>query len=201
MPSSTELLIFCALAAAYIVLAVYQVYLNQWLQIRWRQWMTRAYLGKWLDARQPLPHAASRRRRRQPRPAHRRGHQHVHREERCTSASACSTRSSRSDRSSSSSGRCRRRAPLHPVRHQLEHPGLSGLGGADLLHRRHRDHPLIGRAADRAQLHAAALRSGLPLQPGAGARELRADRAAQRRGRGDASGCSSGSAASSATGS
>ena len=45
----TELLIFCALAAAYIVLAVYQVYLNQWLQIRWRQWMTDAYLGNWLD--------------------------------------------------------------------------------------------------------------------------------------------------------
>jgi putative ATP-binding cassette transporter len=44
----TELLIFCALAAAYILLAVYQVYLNQWLQIRWRQWMTSAYLTKWL---------------------------------------------------------------------------------------------------------------------------------------------------------
>ena len=40
---------FCLLAAAYIVLAVYQLYLNQWLQIRWRQWMTKAYLGDWLD--------------------------------------------------------------------------------------------------------------------------------------------------------
>jgi len=27
---------------------VYQLYLNQWLQIRWRQWMTRRYLGEWL---------------------------------------------------------------------------------------------------------------------------------------------------------
>jgi putative ATP-binding cassette transporter len=45
----SELLFFCALAAAYIVLAVYQLYLNQWLQIRWRRWMTRAYLGDWLD--------------------------------------------------------------------------------------------------------------------------------------------------------
>jgi len=45
-----ELLFFCILAAAYILLAVYQVYLNQWLQIRWRQWMTKAYLGKWLDS-------------------------------------------------------------------------------------------------------------------------------------------------------
>ncbi len=35
-----ELQVFCALAAAYVLLAVYQLYLNQWLQIRWRTWMT-----------------------------------------------------------------------------------------------------------------------------------------------------------------
>jgi putative ATP-binding cassette transporter len=45
-----ELGIFCLLAAAYIVLAVYQLYLNQWLQIRWRQWMTQQYLARWLTA-------------------------------------------------------------------------------------------------------------------------------------------------------
>ena len=45
-----ELLLFCALAAAFIVLAVYQLYLNQWLQIRWRRWMTRQYLDRWLGA-------------------------------------------------------------------------------------------------------------------------------------------------------
>ena len=44
-----ELMIFAALAAAYIALAVYRLYLNQWLQIRWRQWMNRIYLGQWLD--------------------------------------------------------------------------------------------------------------------------------------------------------
>jgi putative ATP-binding cassette transporter len=43
-----ELLFFCALAAAYITLAVYQLYLNQWLQIRWRRWLTREYLHAWL---------------------------------------------------------------------------------------------------------------------------------------------------------
>ena len=43
-----ELLFFCGLAATYIVLAVYQLYLNQWLQIRWRRWMTREYLDHWL---------------------------------------------------------------------------------------------------------------------------------------------------------
>lgn len=40
---------FCILAAIYIVLAVYQLYLNQWLQIRWRRWMTRQYLDHWLQ--------------------------------------------------------------------------------------------------------------------------------------------------------
>ena len=41
----SQLMIFCALVAAYIVLAVYRLYLNQWLQIRWRKWMTGVYLG------------------------------------------------------------------------------------------------------------------------------------------------------------
>jgi putative ATP-binding cassette transporter len=45
----SELQFFSLLAGAYILLAVYQVYLNQWLQIRWRQWMTKSYLGDWLD--------------------------------------------------------------------------------------------------------------------------------------------------------
>jgi putative ATP-binding cassette transporter len=39
---------FCILATTYIFLAVYQLYLNQWLQIRWRRWLTRTYLEKWL---------------------------------------------------------------------------------------------------------------------------------------------------------
>jgi len=45
----SELLFFCVVAAIAIVLAVYQIYLNQWLQIRWRRWMTARYLGHWLD--------------------------------------------------------------------------------------------------------------------------------------------------------
>jgi putative ATP-binding cassette transporter len=43
-----EMGIFCGLATVYIALAVYQLYLNQWLQIRWRRWLTRHYLGEWL---------------------------------------------------------------------------------------------------------------------------------------------------------
>jgi putative ATP-binding cassette transporter len=45
----SELLFFCVLAAAFIVLAVYQLYLNQWLQIRWRRFVTERYLQQWLD--------------------------------------------------------------------------------------------------------------------------------------------------------
>ena len=44
----SELLYFSFLAAVFIVLAVYQLYLNQWLQIRWRRFMTARYLGQWL---------------------------------------------------------------------------------------------------------------------------------------------------------
>jgi putative ATP-binding cassette transporter len=43
-----EIGIFSLLAACYIGLAVYQLYLNQWLQIRWRRWLTSHYLGEWL---------------------------------------------------------------------------------------------------------------------------------------------------------
>ena len=43
-----QLSYFCVLAAIYIALKVYQLYLNQWLQIRWRRWMTERYLGDWL---------------------------------------------------------------------------------------------------------------------------------------------------------
>jgi putative ATP-binding cassette transporter len=39
---------FSILAASWIILKVYQLYLNQWLQIRWRSWMTTRYLGQWL---------------------------------------------------------------------------------------------------------------------------------------------------------
>jgi vitamin B12/bleomycin/antimicrobial peptide transport system ATP-binding/permease protein len=40
--------VFSLLAAFFIVSAVYQIYLQQWLQIRWRNWLTQRYLGRWL---------------------------------------------------------------------------------------------------------------------------------------------------------
>ena len=43
-----QLFKFTYLAGAYIVVAVYQLYLNQMLQIRWRRWLTERYLAAWL---------------------------------------------------------------------------------------------------------------------------------------------------------
>ena len=47
-----EIIFFCVLAAIFIVLAVYQLYLNQWLQIRWRRLDDRA-LSRRLAASTP----------------------------------------------------------------------------------------------------------------------------------------------------
>jgi len=46
-----QLVKFCVLAGAYIVVAVYQLYLNQMLQIRWRRWLTERYVEAWLADR------------------------------------------------------------------------------------------------------------------------------------------------------
>jgi putative ATP-binding cassette transporter len=43
------LLYFSFLAAAYIAIAVYRLYLRQMLSMRWRVWLTRQYLAEWLD--------------------------------------------------------------------------------------------------------------------------------------------------------
>ncbi|WP_315835509.1 ABC transporter ATP-binding protein/permease [Bradyrhizobium prioriisuperbiae] len=44
----SELIYFSVVVTIFIAIAVYQLYLNQWLQIRWRKWMTENYLGDWL---------------------------------------------------------------------------------------------------------------------------------------------------------
>ena len=43
-----QLIRFCWLASLFIVFTVYQYYLNQMLQIRWRKWLTDRYLHGWL---------------------------------------------------------------------------------------------------------------------------------------------------------
>jgi putative ATP-binding cassette transporter len=42
---------FCEIAAVYILVAVYFTYLSQWLQIRWRRWLTVRFLDDWLADR------------------------------------------------------------------------------------------------------------------------------------------------------
>src|SRR5579875_273419 len=42
---------FCGVVVVYIVVAVYSTYLNQWLQIRWRRWLTTRFLDEWLADR------------------------------------------------------------------------------------------------------------------------------------------------------
>ena len=42
---------FSEIAAVYIVVAVYFTYLSQWLQIRWRRWLTVRFLDEWLSDR------------------------------------------------------------------------------------------------------------------------------------------------------
>ncbi len=42
---------FCVVATLSVVISVYTIYLNQWLQIRWRRWMTERFLTEWLARR------------------------------------------------------------------------------------------------------------------------------------------------------
>jgi putative ATP-binding cassette transporter len=43
-----EIVFFCWIAAAFIVIAILKFYLTQLFQMRWRAWMTRDYLGRWM---------------------------------------------------------------------------------------------------------------------------------------------------------
>lgn len=43
-----QLWVFALYATGAIAVAVYQTYLRQWLEIRWRNWMTEKYLTAWL---------------------------------------------------------------------------------------------------------------------------------------------------------
>ena len=43
-----EIIYFTVIVTIFIIIAVYQLYLNQWLQIRWRKWMTERYLASFV---------------------------------------------------------------------------------------------------------------------------------------------------------
>ena len=44
-----QLGVFAGLATCFIIVAVYRFYLTQLLEMRWRAWMTRDYLARWLS--------------------------------------------------------------------------------------------------------------------------------------------------------
>ena len=117
--------------------AVYQLYLNQWLQIRWRRWMTSEYLAEWLhDAnhyRMQLQGDAA------DNPDQRMTDDvKLFVERRSTSAWACSAPSLRWRPLSSSCGDCRAAAPLLLFGIDFAIPGYLVWARADLCHRRHR---------------------------------------------------------------
>ncbi len=178
----SAILFFCVIAAIYTVLAVYQNYLNLWLQIRWRRWMTQTYLRQWLNTAnhyrmQLLGDAADN-------PDQRIADDLQMFVQNTLSIglgllNSCVTLGSFVVILWTLS----ENAPLHLFGASLCHSRLSGLGGAVLCGDRHRAHAFDRLAAYSAQLPATALRGRFPLQPGAQPREFRADRGAARRGR------------------
>ena len=46
-----EIVYFCWIAAGFIAIAILKFYLTQLLQLRWRAWMTRSYLSRWMTDR------------------------------------------------------------------------------------------------------------------------------------------------------
>lgn len=46
-----QILKFCVLAVVFILFAVYQLYLKQMLQIKWRRWLTSNYIEDWTNHR------------------------------------------------------------------------------------------------------------------------------------------------------
>lgn len=45
------LIVFMFIAAVYIVIAVYRYYVQAYLGLRWRRWMTKQFLNRWLEKR------------------------------------------------------------------------------------------------------------------------------------------------------
>ena len=191
--SSISSAIFACLRPSYILLAVYQLYLNQWLQIRWRRWLTRTYLDHWLAGAnhyrmQLLGDAADN-------PDQRIAEDVKQFIDAGPTGIGSADRTRPAELGRDARLLCRdpvesvRDRAAAPVRHDLDIPGLSVLGGADLCRYRHAAHPSGRPGADRAQFPAAALRSGFPLQSGARAREFRTDRAARWRARPSATDC------------
>jgi putative ATP-binding cassette transporter len=44
-----ELAVYSIIAAVFVCTSAYQLYVNRWLHIRWRAWLTEQYLDRWLE--------------------------------------------------------------------------------------------------------------------------------------------------------
>ncbi len=44
-----QIAFFCSIAVAITLFSAYKLYLNKWLEIRWRRWMTNSYVDSWLN--------------------------------------------------------------------------------------------------------------------------------------------------------
>ena len=187
------------LAACSVALSVYQLYLNQWLQIRWRNWMTTNYLGEWL-------HNANHYR------MQLQGDAADNPDQRITDDIKLFV-----DRTLNIGvgllssivtlfsfviilWGLSAAAPLHVFGNEFAIPGYLVWGALIYADLRHRADAVDRLAAGQSRFPAAAVRGRFPLQPGAGARKLRTDRAVAGRARRTRSGCRSASAASSPTG-
>ncbi len=161
---------FCEVAAVYIVVAVYRTYLNQWLQIRWRRWMTERFLEELAGRPRLLPH--------QPAPT----------DGAATAAIGTDNPDQRIaedirdfvDRHALAGPRPAvqrrhagqlRRHPVVAVRHRdavrHRHPRLHGLGGAGLRHRRHLADPSGRPSAGGAAISASSGWRPISATPGA----------------------------------
>ena len=172
-----EMLVFCVLAAILVVLPVYQLYLNQWLQIRWRRWMTSKYLGEWM-------HDANHYRMQLQGDAADNPDQRMSDDVKLFVEQTLDDRGRPAQLHRHAGFLCRhpvgivRGGAAAAVRQRFLDPRLSGVGRTDLRHLRNGADAVDRLAAGHPRFQPAALRGGLPLQPGAGARKLRADRAA-----------------------
>ena len=174
---------FCEIAAVYILVAVYFTYLSQWLQIRWRRWLTVRFLDEWLADRA------------------------YYRISLTTDRAAIGTdnpdqRIAEDIRDFVDNTLTLGISMLANVvtlvsflgilwslsgtitLFGVEHPRLHGLGGAGLRDRRHLADPSGRPPAGLAAVPPAARGGRLPLQPGARAREHGRHRAVRRRGGG-----------------
>ena len=174
----SEILYFTVLAAVAVVIEAYKLYLNQWLQIRWRRWMTKRYLDHWLEGAthyrmQLLGDAADN------------PDQRIAEDIRLFIEKALSIGVGLLSAIVTIASfivilwGLSAAAPLRLFGETVRNPRLFGMGSADLCDCRHRAHAFHRLAAGHPEFQPTALRGRFPLQPRAGAGKFGTDCAAR----------------------